>query len=112
MRRPKRVKIGPFVFTIEFNESAVTRAAKDREDEGPYYGVTSFEKLLIAISPSLTPIEREVLMHEVLHGICSVSGLGAKLKGDEEETIVSAISPYLLDTLRENKTVTRFLLED
>lgn len=110
MIHPKKIKIGPFIFTVSFTDAAVRKAAAGSEE--PVHGLTSFGDQLIAIAPALLAVEREVLLHETLHGICAVSGLKDRLKGTQEEDVVSTLSPYLLDILRENKTVTQFLLED
>jgi hypothetical protein len=110
MRHPTKVKIGPFSFTIEFNKSTVERLSGKTKER--FHGLTAPDELLIAVAPTVTPLEREVLMHEILHAICFTSGLTGKLDTSQEEDIVSTLSPYLLDILRNNKQVTQFLLED
>jgi hypothetical protein len=54
---------------------------------------------------------REVLLHEVLHAIVGSSRM-ALWESDEEERIVAQLSPVLLNVLRTNPDLARFLLAD
>jgi len=55
---------------------------------------------------------RDTLMHEVMHGVFSESGLGTEIKGeDEEETIVRRLTTGFLQVLRANPKFTKLLTE-
>lgn len=63
----------------------------------------------IVIRPGL-PLdkEREVVLHEVLHGVMTAANLAWDDDNDEER-IVRSISGPLLDTLRRNPQLVKYL---
>jgi hypothetical protein len=54
---------------------------------------------------------RETVLHEALHAVINMGGFIAYLHGDDDEVFVKAITPQLLDFLRSNPKVVRFLLQ-
>lgn len=50
--------------------------------------------------------ERDAVLHEVLHAVLLVMGL------ERNESLVSTVTPVLLDVLRSNKALAAYLLED
>jgi len=53
--------------------------------------------------------ERDTVLHEVLHGLVRIVGLVKD--DDEEERIVATLAPILLDALRANPALVRYLTE-
>jgi len=122
MSIPKTIQVGPFKFTVlvidNINEKfAELNPQKDQviEDSNLLisitYGFVSFKELTIFLS-SEQKYGRlsETLFHEVLHVVWSVVGGWAYLDADEER-IVSMLSGTLLDTLRRNRELARYLIE-
>lgn len=64
----------------------------------------------IVIRPGLpADLDREVLLHEVLHGVMSAANLDWE-KYEDEERIVKSITGVLLDTLQRNPRLATYLL--
>ncbi len=67
------------------------------------------DKTTILLSSKYSEESRkEILMHEMLHAICSISGISVEFEDmpgciDLEEYIVSRLSPLLYTVLKENK---------
>jgi hypothetical protein len=69
--RPKGVKVGWFAYPIEYR-------AEIKEGDQEYYG-RQFEKDRILVSTKFgEAIERESLLHELIHAISADRGLGLK----------------------------------
>ena len=55
---------------------------------------------------------RDTLMHEVMHAVYSETGLGAIIKGDDdEETVVRLLTTGFLQVLRANPQFAKLLTE-
>lgn len=82
-------------------------------------GAYGSDKQTVLIDDDLGPDqERETLLHELLHGVMKQCGLGALFEEWEksmdtkeiEEKVVNLLSPRLLELLRDNAPVVKFLL--
>lgn len=94
---PSKVQVGAIRYTI-INEPLEGDAGETRE---------YFQR--IAISTGMGPdAERDTMLHEVLHAIWRQTPFR---QHDEEERIIQALAPALLDTLRRNPKLTAYLLE-
>ena len=106
---PKGIRIGPFAYKVvskraELNQRRVDYAERD------LVGQCDHRELTIAVDSALAPaVQRETLLHEVMHAIYALVGAeGQKLT--EEETILRIV-PSLLDTLQRNPELAAFMLE-
>jgi hypothetical protein len=76
--------------------------ASDRPDSGPCEGATCHTTSTIVINRSL-PRKRvpEVLIHELAHAACHISGIAITLKWKlpREEQVVHALAPMLAHAL-------------
>lgn len=105
--RPKNIKVGPYTYDISFGKKKT-----ELSDNSELIGETNFQNLLIWIKRGKNVIERETLLHEIIHSIFAVSGVSNKFSYDEEELIVSSISPYLFMVLLDNPNTLEFLLKE
>jgi hypothetical protein len=99
VKRPTRVKVGPFDFRIEY----VDLELADRSG--------SFEPktLRILIDNDVpVPVQRHILLHELMHACVFVSD---EPESETEEAYVRVISGQLLAVLRDNPKVATWLSE-
>ena len=98
MRRPRKIVTGPFTWELRW----------ERPERPDLAGETDAVNLRIKVMPGVAEdFARETLVHEVLHACFAVSGLDM---GDDEEQIVSRLSPYLFDALRRSPGLADYLL--
>ena len=101
---PKKIQIGPFVYSVKCDDAAKTVLNSD-------HGETDGARLEIRINPdSADLVQREVLLHESLHAIAAVAGLDHELGEELEEKIVRRIAPVLFDALLRNPKLVDYLL--
>lgn len=112
MKPPKVVRVGPLRYEIAFDQPALDRSAvTDGGDERD--GEVDYDRGRIHVSPKLFPeLQVETVFHEVLHTVTDQTGLRAELGEETDEKVVRRISPLLLDTLRRNPTLLRYLVGD
>ena len=82
----------------------------DRENDGEYDRQTRS----ITVDAKLQPIgQKEALLHEALHMLLHLSGVGAVLypEHEREEVFVRLMTPVLLDFMRANKKAMQWLIE-
>lgn len=97
MRRPSHFFMGPFRWDIKWRHP----------DNGDFYGTTEETRLLVQVRQDMDEqYSRETLFHELLHAGFST----ACLRREDEEQIVSALSPFLLDALRRTPGLADYLL--
>lgn len=105
---PAAVQVGPFAYEIQADEDAANRVSY--EDACRLIGQSNPERQTITLRPSVASMcLRDTLLHEVLHAICSLTGVSKDLEDDEEEKAVNRIAPALLDVLRRNPALVEFL---
>lgn len=106
VERPGRVHIGPFQFDVTWSTSETKVAA----DSHPAMGVSDVRTAHIWICEDLhQSIEREALLHELLHMVIRTFGVGLELDEETEERTVCALTPALLGILRDNPDLIRYL---
>lgn len=94
MRIPRRLKIGGFVWQVEFRD--------DVAREGRCYGSTHFSRQHIYLDPNTTRQKQEqAFIHELLHAIWWQQGLGSCEAGKFEEHVIDALSMGLHQTLKD-----------
>jgi len=100
-----RILIAGQPYTVE------TKAVEKHRDLQECLGITYPDECSIVIRKNLkAPKFLEVLVHEMLHGVMAVSGVPVLMgwKADEEEKIISIMSPTIADLLTRNfKTLGR-----
>lgn len=98
---PTRARIGPHTWHITRDPTGGLTGEQNCN------GVTVRERLAIVLADDLDPsYAREVLLHELLHAcISSTMDFGT----DDEERIVRAMAPNLLDALRRNPRIVDYL---
>lgn len=109
MKKPTKIKVLHRTIPIRWDAASIHRAS--REEGEPLHGVYKNGEILI--SPDTPDVEKETLLHEILHALIDHTGLssdGGPLTGDQEEQVIRTLSPLLLHTLRSNTPVTRWLL--
>lgn len=99
MKPPRHIQVGPFRYRV-------------RVDQIDDCGTTDPDRLTITLRESNpSDVQRETLLHEVLHAVLANCGLAKELGDDQEEHVVRALSPILLDTFDRNPRLVDFLLE-
>ena len=112
MKAPKKIQIGPYNFEVSIDRAAMNDAKVESENIDAI-GLCFPSQQILFVDPELAPdITKETLLHEVLHGIFYTASLGNAFSQDQEEQIVSGFSVTLLDTLRRNPELVRYLLDD
>lgn len=106
-RMPSRVKVGSKHIIIE----RLGIIDYDRADVGEVtHGLFDFKNSRITITPRLPAAEaRRVLVHELEHAIIDEAQLNFSVSF--EEKLVTATTPILLATLRDNPALVRYLTE-
>lgn len=105
LRNP--VKVGPFQFKfIETNLNPGSEASFN-------FGLTSFEELTCAIHNKMEEgVKKETSFHEFLHVVFMVTGLSERLEHEEEERIISTISPTIVAALQDNPEFTKYVVPE
>jgi hypothetical protein len=89
------VKIGPMVYAV----SIVERLQSD--DGRKLDGHIVYSALSVKVDAALAPqMQRQVLWHEILHGILSQSGLPDI--GDKEEDLIDVLAYGIVGVLADN----------
>lgn len=101
---PSNIKFGPFDIALRVDGLATAQM-------GGALGITMWEGATILVKPGLPDIlKKEVVLHEVLHGIIAVSNIQGPLRSnDNEEQVVAILAPWLLAVLRDNPRLVEFL---
>jgi hypothetical protein len=108
---PASVIVGPYRYTISVDHEAMERLISRGEAGGGNAGTVNHHKLQITIDGDMAAsMIADTLLHEIMHCCYRVSGL-SRGKVTEEKAI-EHMTPVLLDTLRRNPAVARYLLEN
>lgn len=108
---PASVIVGPYRYTITVDHDGMQRLISRGESGGGNVGTSDHHKLDITIDGAMAAsMIADTLLHEIMHCCYRVSGLGTG-KITEEEAI-EHLTAILLDTLRRNPAVARYLLEN
>jgi hypothetical protein len=107
VKPPNSVVIGPYRYEVSVDEAAINAHSVNVQEE--CIGRVDRWDQTIVIRPGLgADVERESVLHELLHVVTRVVGLG---QHDNEERFVTAMAPTLLDALRRNPRLVRYLTE-
>jgi hypothetical protein len=104
---PESVIVGPYEYTIVFDE--LERLRRERAKQSRLAGLTDFNDLTIMVNEALDPaVQRETMLHEVLHTVFEATG--ASFEHDAiEEGLIRRISPTLLRVIRDNPQFVKYL---
>jgi hypothetical protein len=107
---PESVVIGPYRYTITVDHDAMERLRNRGESGGGNAGTVDYHQLQITIDGDMAAsMIADTLLHEIVHCCYRVSGLRAGKMREEEA--IDHLTPVLLDTLRRNPAVARYLLD-
>lgn len=104
---PSSVQIGPYSFEIVFDEAVVNRIAV--KDKRTLYGQMEPKEQRIYIDPTQAQdMVADTLLHEIMHATL----MPLDLDEEVEERAVSVAATSLLDCLRRNPQLVRFLVKE
>lgn len=106
MTIPTHIDMGPHRYTVDSSEETGL-LLHDEEANGD----SRPDRLLIRLDPTRPPTSvAETLLHELIHCAAAHSGLKAiEDFRDMEEQVVSALAPPLLEALRRNPDLVKYL---
>lgn len=108
---PASIQIGPYLVTVTRGQAAIDRQSITSGSR--LAGHFDPEAQRITLDPALGPdMLAETLLHEVMHGVSEAVGKPLGTDGEDEERMIRALAPVLLDTLRRNPSLAAFLLSD
>lgn len=104
---PTEVLLGPYTIPVKFDLDAMTAASAN----GAYMGDLSTVMMAPNNSDDVT---RDTLLHELLHAIWNQTVLVKKYNDadadSEGELIIAELAPRILELLRRNPDLVRYLL--
>ncbi len=105
MKRPKWMWVGAFKYKVQWHKELGNFNAA---------GATNPELTLILVDPKNDKqVQRETLVHELLHAIWKQTDLRVSMPDDdndsEGEKIIQRLSPYLYAFIKENPEVVAWL---
>jgi hypothetical protein len=112
MKPPRTVKVGVHTYKVVADKAAID-ALSASSGEGKL-GECDSSALTITIDPTMADtMEKETVVHELLHACCDLAGLQEDPGMDSagEERVVRRLSPLILDVLRANPSLVRYLTE-
>lgn len=99
---PKKVVVGGMTFNINYPESVPGTHDVD-------FGNVDMTNLEINIYKSAPAMQRETLMHEVLHILCKLTNIERLVTSEKhEEQIVSGLSNMMWQMIRDNPSVIEY----
>ncbi len=106
---PPELTVGPHTYTVRTD----TEAAHRTRSEGRL-AHTHIDQLLIELDPDRPPSTiAESLLHETLHACWHQAQLNTQdALQEHEEHVVTMLAPSLLDVLRRNPGLVRYLTTD
>jgi hypothetical protein len=112
---PSTIVVGPYTYTIE--EDALAALAHGLSSGDIPRGLTDISEQTITLTPGMhADLQAVVMLHELLHVCWHNAEIGWSLKegmnaGEVEEVVIASISAGLLDALRRNPKLVKFLLD-
>lgn len=107
---PKAVQVGPYRMVITREQATMDRKRCEVDDVNRIGNVAFWDQTIIVAPELAVDNSRAALLHELLHCCCWV--VGHADKGLDTEAFVTGISATLLDTLRRNPDLVRYLCEE
>ncbi len=123
MKRPDSIQIGPHEWTVLWDKNAIVRESRSSGQDK--LGQTEEVNMTIMIDPDRPATAlRDTFVHEMLHAIHWTVNVDALLNtamrnGPDdanvahlEESLTGLMCTIMLDTLRRNPDVVKWLMED
>lgn len=103
------IQIGPFDYKVIVDEAAIDRESVRMHSD--LQGCCRYIKCEIHIRPGQSPdSEADTLLHEVLHAVFDMTGLGHDLAADDlDESVIRRLTPALLGVIRANPELVKYL---
>jgi hypothetical protein len=110
--RPNSVRVGPYKYSIKFSSKLLNEKEIQLGDPvNTLRGCCITDECLIVIDDRLPDtLQRETLMHEIMHASCHSSGRLNPEDRLDEESFICIMSPNLLGTLTFNPALKKYLL--
>lgn len=106
--RPGHVDLGPFRLKVAWSGARLKDLGRGAEKD--LVGMFRTERTEILMDPDQSEESaKETLVHELLHACWSLAALRV---GDDEERIVDALAPLVLEIVRRNPGTAAWLLEE
>ena len=104
---PKHVIVGGRTYEVRSDQDG-SGQLRDRDNKGETY----IDRLIIRVDGDLPPaLIRETLLHEVMHAAWNMVGLHrAGLTNEQEEQVITALSPALTEVWRNNPELRDYVL--
>lgn len=108
---PKQILMGPYMWTVAKSKQTWDAIKRSGAGDDGCIGFCEAPALTIHIQPELPPsLERETLLHEILHAAAFTAGIHDERKHGEEKW-ASHLSPPLLDALRRTEGLLEYLTD-
>lgn len=108
---PASVKAGPLDYVVTTDAGELGKACRDQGSN--LFGSCDHPSLKIVVDPEQAAGQaRESLLHETLHALVTLTGLGDEWGERKEEAFCRRFSPALLGLLRDNRGLVDYLLEE
>lgn len=105
---PARVKVGPHRYKVAISSAEVN--AEGAAQGNALSGCTDVPACEIWLAPGQAPTQmRDTVLHEVMHAIWSVTGLSSEHTDGFEEALIQRLTPALLELLRRNPALVKWL---
>ena len=108
MSLPEQIDIGGIRYSVELKKKLI-------DANGTMFGSIEFPKQVIKLKRGPGPDHmRDTVLHEVIHGCIDATNIStmAGWTSEVEESVVLALTPHLLATLRGNPDLVDYLTED
>ncbi len=90
MEIPGRIKIGPFIYTVEFHDGYFNK------DDERVYGEVDERTSTINIDSDASPdMIKDAVLHEIIHAILM-------MYEKDDEALVRCLTPMLLGVIKDN----------
>lgn len=108
---PSKVQVGAIPYSVVVDEAAINKACV--EERSNRFGQHDPGTQTITLDPKMgSDFAAEVLLHEIVHVTLYHNGTDEDLEPKQLERVCSAVSSQLLDCLRRNPQLVRFLVKE
>lgn len=113
VQKPKKVYCGPIPYSISFED--MSKIQKQNNEDTIDFGCADHALQKIVIDNKSGPeVQKETLMHEILHCCMALSGIAyriGRIDLELEEDIIQCISPFLFNVLSnpDNVQILKYL---
>lgn len=104
-RLPKKVKIGPYIYDVEIQDTPVAgdKACLAYQD---------FDRQVLAIKKDTKPaVKRMAVVHESMHAMYDLAEFQEGVLYSEEE-VVSRLSPLIVQFIQDNPKLMEYITND